>query len=289
MLKMLLGLSELILLYVPLALGIVIVFRIAKFPDLTIDGSFATGAVVTAVLIKNGYPYLSLPMSVLAGMIAGFFTATLHIRLGIDKVLAGILVMTALYSVDLNIMNSANLQFTELNTSLTLFENIFPAGVIVFLLFITLACALLAYFFLRTEVGLHFRAGGENIKLIRDLGRNQAAYLYLGPIIANSLVGLSGGLVANYSGYADVNMGSGQLIAGLAILFIGRTLLPSNKVSHVIASAIVGTIIFEITYHISLSIGLSLYNFKLLTSLMVILFFVLSRVGKSIQTVEELF
>lgn len=281
---------KLTLLYTPFALGVIIVFRIAKFPDLTVDGSFAVGGAVSALLISMGHPFISLPASLLVGGIAGLLTASLYVFLNINKILSGILVMTALYSINLRAMGSANMQLINYTTSISFFENNeSPIFFIVFLVLLALICILSIFLFFRTEIGLYFRAGGQNIKLIRDLGKNQKIYICLGPVIGNSLIGLSGGLVAQYQGFADVNMGFGALVTGLAFLFIGGAAIQSNQLAYILLSSFVGTLIYESAFYFSLSIGLSASDLKIITAIFVILGLVLSRVGKNKFQMEEVF
>lgn len=280
---------QLALLYAPVALGIVLVFRIARFPDLTADGSFALGGAVSAVVITMGHPFLSIPLSVVAGALAGLTTALLHVYLGINKLLSGILVMISLYSINLRIMGSANVQLINVPTSISSIEGGTGVNLVIVLSILIGIIFTATMLFFRTAVGLHLRAAGQNIKLITNLGKNPKFYICVGPAIANGLLALSGALVAQYQGFADVNMGFGILIAGLAYLFIGGGIVRSNRLLWVVISAFVGVVAYQSTIYLSLMAGLGASDLKLLTAVFVVLGILLSRIRRRGPEVDGIF
>ncbi|HEX3011364.1 MAG TPA: ABC transporter permease, partial [Syntrophomonadaceae bacterium] len=209
------------LLYGVMVLGVYITFRVLDFPDLTVDGSFTLGAAVAARLIYSGYsPWLATFMGLVAGLIAGLCTGLLHTKLRIAPLLAGILMMIALYSINLRVMGGKSM--LSLLRIDTVFTDITAAGIpkelaVVSLgvAFIIVICYLL-YSFLQTEVGLALRATGDNEQMIRSLGVNTNYSKVVGLSLGNGLVGLSGALVAQYQSFSDVGMGIGMIVVGLA-------------------------------------------------------------------------
>ena len=288
MAKYILSLLEIILLNTPLALGVVLAFKIAKFPDLTIDGSFTVGAVFTVILVKLGKPYFSIPVGFLAGCAAGFLTAMLHVYFKLGKILSGILITTSIFSINLILMGKSNIQIINDVTSITWVENISRVYVLLFYFIISLISFVVLLYFLNTEIGLHFRACGVNPNIIKNLGRDQRFYILLGPILANGFVGLSGSLIAQYQGFADVNMGIGSLITGLAILFIGESFVRSIKLHAILFSAFIGTIFYQFIISISLRIGLPQELLKILTATIVILSIMLGRRKNKLEMSEDL-
>ena len=273
-----------------LALGVFISFRIFAFPDITADGSVTLGAAVAATLLVHGVsPPLASIAGFFAGMIAGACTGTLHTRFKINPLLSGILVMTALYSVNLHIMGKSNLPLLTVNTLATQSERIglrvlrratslSLAGWEVSVHDVSVLCAIgaavvvastLLYLFLRTNLGMAMRATGDNVQMIRALGVNDANMIVFGIAISNGLVALSGALLAQYQGFADVGMGIGMVVWGLASVIIGEALVGTNQVGLTIIGAVMGSVLFRLLVALALRWGLSPNDLKLITAVFV--------------------
>jgi putative ABC transport system permease protein len=257
------------------ALGIVITFRILAFPDLTVDGSFPLGASVVARLIMEGVPPLyGIFMAVACGFVAGCCTGLLNTKLKINSLLAGILMMTILYSVNLRIMGRSNIQLLTVNTLLTPLENLDVnrfIPIIAFFLVVALGIKLLTDLFLHTQIGFAMRATGDNEQMIRTLGVNTDTMTILGLGISNAFVALSGALVAQDQGFSDVGMGIGMIVAGLASIIIGEALLGKKTVQRITLAALAGSIIYKLIISLGLRLGLAPTDLKMATGAMVIL------------------
>ncbi|RTZ92282.1 MAG: ABC transporter permease [Deltaproteobacteria bacterium] len=263
------------LVYSLVAIGIVISFRILAFPDLTVDGSFPLGAAVAAKMIICGYPpILGIILAIAAGFCAGYATGFLNTRLKINSLLAGILIMTILYSVNLRIMGRSNIQLLTYHTLFTPMENLgISRFYLVIPFFFIVACGLkiLLDLFLHTDMGMAMRATGDNEQMIRSLGVNTDRMTLLGLGISNAFIALSGALVAQDQGFADVGMGIGTIVAGLAAIIIGETLVKAKTVRAFTLAAIVGSIVYKMIISIGLRIGLAPTDLKMATGFMVIL------------------
>lgn len=269
-----LGALEQGLLWGAMVLGVYITFRVLDFPDLTVDGSFTLGAAVATKLILLGYnPWLAILVAMLCGALAGLSTGLLHTRLKVVPLLAGILTMIALYSINLRIMGQANLSLLRINTIFTWVKQLPSVGVfgisLLGLLLLAVVVTLL-YIFLQTELGMCIRATGDNEQMIRSLGVNTATMQLVGLALGNALVALSGALVAQYQGFADIGMGIGMIIAGLAAVIIGETLVGSTTLLRALLAVICGSIIYRAVISLVLQLGLPPTDLKLLTSLIVI-------------------
>jgi len=257
------------------ALGIVITFRILAFPDLTVDGSFPLGAAVVSRLIIEGVsPIYGIFMAIICGFLAGCCTGFLNTKLKINSLLAGILMMTMLYSVNLRIMGRSNIQLLTVNTLLTPLENLdinrfIP--IITFFFIVVFAIKFLTDMFLHTQIGFAMRATGDNEQMIRTLGVNTDHMTLLGLGISNAFVALSGALVAQDQGFSDVGMGIGMIVAGLASIIIGEALFGKKTVQRMTLAAIVGSIIYKLIISLGLRLGLAPTDLKLATAVMVIL------------------
>jgi putative tryptophan/tyrosine transport system permease protein len=261
--------------YALVALGIVITFRILAFPDLTVDGSFPLGAAVMARLVVEGVPpiYGTL-LAVVAGFIAGACTGILNTKLKINSLLAGILVMTILYSVNLRIMGRSNIQLLTVNTLLTPLENLQVnrfIPIIAFFLFTAFLFKFLTDLFLHTQLGFAMRATGDNEQMICTLGVNTDSMTILGLGISNGFIALCGSLVAQDQGFADIGMGIGMIVAGLASIIIGEALVGKRTVGRMTLAAIVGSIVYKLIIAIGLRLGLAPTDLKMATGVMVIL------------------
>ena len=278
-----------------LALGVFISFRVFKFPDITTEGSITMGAVTAAVLLVDGVPA---PVATLAGFatgaIAGAATGVLHTKFGINGLLSGIIVMTALYSLNLRVMGQSNLPLLNVPTLATDAERLGRAlvgGDLLSLwgrsvgvrdaltLVLSLATVALVggvlYLFLRTHLGTAMRATGDNDEMMRALGVSVGNMLILGLALANGLVGLSGALLAQYQGFADVQMGIGMLVWGLASVIIGEALVGTRQLEYVIVGAVMGSVLFRLLVAVALRAGLSPNDLKLITAVFVFVALVL--------------
>jgi len=257
------------------ALGIVITFRILAFPDLTVDGSFPLGAAVVARLIMEGVPPIyGILMAIIIGFLAGCCTGLLNTKLKINSLLAGILMMTILYSVNLRIMGRSNIQLLTVSTLLTPLENLDVnrfIPIIAFFFVVTLCIKFLTDMFLHTQLGFAMRATGDNEQMIRTLGVNTDNMTVLGLGISNSFVALSGALVAQDQGFSDVGMGIGMIVAGLASIIIGEAMFGKKTVQRMTLAAVAGSIIYKFIISAGLRMGLAPTDLKMATGVMVIL------------------
>ncbi|MDP8924881.1 MAG: ABC transporter permease [Chloroflexota bacterium] len=262
--------------FAAIALGVFVTFRVLAFPDLTVDGSFPLGAAVSAILLVRGWdPWLTLPPAAAAGALAGMVTATLNSRLGINGLLAGILVSIALWTVNLRVMEDrANVPLLAVDTVLTPLRpyladpNLRATAVFVLLIGVL---GLLLNWLLHTDLGLALRATGDNEKMVRAQGIDADRMRLIGLGLANALAALSGALVAQYQGYADVQMGLGMIVAGLASVIIGETLLRPRSVATTIVAVVIGSIVYRGVIAAALFVGLGPTDMRLVTSLIVIL------------------
>jgi putative ABC transport system permease protein len=271
------GAAEAGLVFGLVAMGVFLSFRVLDFPDLTVDGSFALGAAVAAVAILNRVdPYAATLAAAAAGFAAGYLTATLHVRLNILHLLASILVMLALYSVNLRIMGRPNLPLLASETVFTPLRQIQlpgyfarPAAILVFLV----AVKLLLDWFLRTEIGLALRAIGANGRMAAAHGIERAKMLPLGLGISNALVAVAGAIFAQSQGFADVGMGVGVIIIGLAAVILGETLLSTRTIGFATAGAIMGSVAYRVVIAFALNldaIGLRAQDLNLITALLIV-------------------
>ena len=268
-----------------LALGVFISFRVFHFPDITVDGSITLGGAVSASLLSLSIaPAAATMAGFLAGMLAGATTALLHTKFKINGLLAGILVMTALYSVNLHVMGKSNVPLMSHKTLATQAEQIGArllgqssfklarwevssrdASMLLMAFAATAFTAAFLYVFFRTDLGTAMRATGDNDQMIRALGVNSGNMLVLGLALSNGLVGLSGALLAQYQGFADVQMGIGMVVWGLASVIIGEALVGSNQLGLVVTGAVMGSVLFRLLVAIALRWGLDPNDLKLIT------------------------
>jgi putative ABC transport system permease protein len=275
--------------FAALAWGVYLSSRVLHFPDITPDGSLPLGAAVAAALILAGVnPFVATGAAFLAGMAAGAITGVLHTRLKVTELLAGILVMTALYSVNLHVMGRSNLSLLDRETVATRLHAMAPATAAwsgdasfgtVFTATIVLLGVILAWF-LRTDFGLAMRAVGDNPAMITAQGVDRRGMVELGLALANGLVAVSGALIAQYQGFADVTMGVGTLVAGMAAVILGETLSRSRwRLGARVAMVAVGAMLFRCLIALALRIGLDPIDLKLATAAFVLATLVLPTLG----------
>jgi putative tryptophan/tyrosine transport system permease protein len=279
-----------------LALGVFISFRIFNFPDITADGSITLGASVAAVLLVAGVnPIAATIAAAIAGGVAGSVTGILHTKFNIHKLLSGILVMTALYSVNLHVMGKSNVPLLS-ETTLTTYaeqsggallggaESIMVAGwevsardasVITGAFLATLLVAVLMYVFFRTNLGTAMRGTGDNGQMVRALGISDGNMTVLGLAVSNGLIALSGALLAQYQGFADVQMGIGMVVWGLASVIIGEALVRTRDIGYLITGAVMGSVLFRLMVAVALRWGLNPNDLKLITAAFVFLALIL--------------
>ena len=266
-----------------IALGIYISMKIFNIPDITTDGSYTLGGVVTAVLLTHHLPaYIILPLVTIAGGIAGSLTGIIHTKLKINPLLAGILVMTALYSVNLTLMGRSNIPlintssiFTLINISGDPNHNTFW----ILLVFVAIITVLIGYL-LKTDFGIAMRATGNSESMIRALGVNTDRMKIIGLALANALTATSGYLMTQFQGFADINMGIGIVIVGLGSVIIAETLINWFRITSVWVSLMVvlsGAVIFQFVLAITLSIGVDPNLLKVVTAVFVLLIVSLPR------------
>ncbi len=264
--------------YALMALGVLISFRILDFPDLTADGSFPLGGAVAAVAIASGVnPWLACGFGMLAGAMAGVITAWLNVKMGILHLLAGILVMTALYAINLRIMGAPNLSLLGESTVFSPFitnDNGAWVRVVVAAAVVMVVKLLLDWFF-GTESGLAMRATGSNVKMAQAQGINTPLMVILGMAISNGLIALSGALFVQTQGGADVSVGIGTIVVGLAAVIIGETVLSAKKMFLITLATVVGAVIYKLLVQVALSsqtlrnIGFGPQDLNLVTALLV--------------------
>lgn len=271
-----LGAIEIGLIFGLVALGVFLSFRVLNFPDLTVDGSFPLGAAVTATLIVNGVdPFLATAIALVAGALAGLVTAFLNLRFGILHLLASILTMIALYSINLRIMGRPNVAIITERTILTPFEGLGLANMYVKPLVagaVLLAAMLLLARFLLSEYGLALRATGANPRMARAQGVDTQAATYLGMALSNALVALAGALFAQTNGFADVTIGTGTIVVGLAAVILGEAILGSRSVVRWIIACVLGSVIYRLAVALALNadwLGLSASDLNLVTAVLV--------------------
>lgn len=259
-----------------MTLGVYITFKVLDFPDLTVDGSFALGGAVSAILISNGMnPFITLFFSFLAGSLAGLATGILNTKLQIPGILAGILTMIALYSINIRVMGGRpNIPLLGMATSLTIIQNILSLSKVVSDLLVgfvfSVFIVLIMYWFFGTEMGCAIRATGNNEKMIRALGVDTNVMKTIGLMISNALVSLSGALVTQSQGYSDVGMGTGTIVIGLASVIIGEVIFGNRfNFLYKLSSIVMGSIIYRIIIAIVLQLGLKATDLKLLTAIIV--------------------
>ena len=264
---------ELGCIYALVALALLVSFRILNIADMTTDGSFTLGCAVSATVAVAGHPILALPASMLAGAAAGGITALLQTRFRIPSILAGIITNTGLYTVNLAVMGfSSNVNMLKTDTVFTLLRPLLgPSYRIVPAAVVTVLSAVLLVLFLKTRLGLSIRATGDNPDMVRASFINTGFTITVGLCLSNALTALSGALLAQYQKTADINLGTGMVIIGLASLIIGESLFPRGKLWMKAAGALVGSLLYRFIIAIALRLDLPSECLKLISAVIVAL------------------
>jgi putative tryptophan/tyrosine transport system permease protein len=291
-----------------LALGVFISFRVFNFSDVTTDGSITLGAAIAAVLLVKGYnPFVASGAAFAGGLAAGATTGVLHTKFNINRLLSGILVMTALYSINLHVMGRSNVPLLSAATFASDAEWIVRGllggdgtflvmgweiaardAAVLALVFFTIVCAAIAlYAFLRTNLGTAMRATGNNPQMIRALGVDVGNMTILGLALANGLIALAGAFLAQYQGFADVQMGIGMIVWGLASVIIGEALVGSQQLGLIITGAVMGSVLFRLLVAIALRAGLNPNDLKLMTAAFVFLALILPGLVERARTARR--
>ena len=257
---------ELGFIYALAALALFLSFRVLNIADMTTDGAFTLGCAVSATVALTGHPYLALPAAMLAGSCAGFITAALQTKWGVPSILAGIITNTGLYTVNLAVMGfSSNVNMLRSATIFTLF----PGPRLILAMIVTLLVGAVLVLFLSTRLGLSIRATGDNPDMVRASSINTGFTVTVGLCISNSITALSGAVLAQYQKTADINLGTGMVIIGLASLIIGETVFRRGKVWMKVLGAIVGCILYRFIIAIALRLDLPSECLKLVSAVIV--------------------
>lgn len=247
-------------------MGIYITYKILKFADLSADGSFTLGASVSAILITNGMnPFISLGFSMIAGALAGIVTGILNVKLKIQDILSSILVMVGLYSINLRIMGKANL---PLFNEASIFTD---KNILLVLSIVTFICTVFFTLFFKTKIGYLLKGIGDNENMIISLGINTGSIKIFALSLSNAFIALSGGILAQYQGFSDINMGTGTMIMGLASIVIGYNVFKKINLSNSSVFCIVGTLLYRTSIALSLKVGFNPSDLKLISSIIVVI------------------
>jgi putative ABC transport system permease protein len=275
------------LLYGVLGIGLFITFRILDFPDMTVEGTFPFGAAVAVSAITHGVsPIIATLLAMVAGMLAGLCTGLLDTKGHMPLLIAGILTMTGLYSINLRVMgranlsllNQANLFTSKLLGGMSMFTSSVVVGVIV-----TVIVVVLLILFLNTEIGQGFIAAGDNRVMARSLGINPDSMQVLGLVVGNGLIGLSGGLIAQNNGYADVSMGTGVIVIGLASIIIGEVIFGNLTLSQRLVAVVLGSIIYRFVILIVLKLGFNADDLKLISAIVLALAIIVPQIDERLH------
>jgi putative ABC transport system permease protein len=256
-----------------MALGIFISMKIFRIPDITTDGSYTLGAVVTAIVLTQHWPVaITIPVVIIAGAIAGALTGIIHTRFKIDALLAGILVMTGLYSINLSLLGRSNLPLLDISGIFNWITETTVTDLLICIVFTGVIMLIIGYI-LKTDFGIAMRATGNSPSMSKALGINVNRMKIMGLSIANALTALSGFLMSQYQGFTDINMGIGIVIVGLGSVLIGDALVSLLKVSRLwlqLVAVMVGSVLFQLVLAFTLSIGVDPNLLKLVTAVFVL-------------------
>ena len=270
------------MIYAIMALGMYITYKILDFPDMTVDGSFPMGAAITAILISRGMnPFIALPVCFMAGALVGVLTGLIHVKLRVRDLLSGIIMMTALYSVNLTIAGRANVPIYNMQT---IFDNEFmnriipealnPYKTLLVVTIITLVTKLLLDAYMATKSGFLLRAVGDNDTLVTSLGVDKGLVKIIGLAIANGLVALSGSIFAQQQRFFDISIGTGTAVIGLASVIIGTSLLKKVNFLKITTSVVIGSLIYKACVALAVRMGLPSSYLKFITAALFLLILV---------------
>ena len=264
---------ELGCIYALVALALFLSFRVLNIADMTTDGSFTLGCAVSATVAVAGHPLLALPAAMLAGAAAGYITALLQTKFYIPSILAGIITNTGLYTVNLAVMGfSSNVNMLKTETLFSLLKPVLGTGYkLIPAAIIAALVGLFLIFFLKTRLGLSIRATGDNADMVRASSINTGFTIAIGLMLSNALTALSGAVLAQYQKTADINLGTGMVIIGLASLIIGETLMPKGKLWMKVLGAILGSIVYRFIIALALRLDLPSECLKLISAVIVAL------------------
>jgi len=272
------------------AIGVYLTLRVLAFPDLTVDGSYTLGGATAAVLIRSGLsPFLATLAAIGVGLSAGLVTGLLNTKLRLPALLCGILMMVGLYSINLRVMSGANVSLLR---QVTAFDKVaeflgLSTGSIVVSITVALVIAVIVFlilnWFLRTEIGLSLRATGDNEQMVRGLGVDTDRNILMGCAISNGLVGLAGAVVAQGQGFADVGMGIGMIVMGLASVIIGEALFRPKGVARLLLAAVGGAFFYRLFITIALRLGMAPGDLKLITAVLVVIALAIPYIQKRIR------
>ncbi len=271
-LTVILGALELGAIFSILSLGLYLSFKVLDIPDLTVDGSFTTGCAVSAIVTVASSPVLGLILAFVAGALAGLVTGLLITKLKINAILAGILTQTALYSINLRIMDGKpNISLLDSKTIFTNINQITSYGTLIVLFIFVIVIVLLLNYFLKTQLGLALRACGDNEDMVRASSIDTDKMKLIGLSLANGLVGLSGALYTQQQTYSDITAGIGMMVIGLASIIIGTTFIKNEKVLISLIATVVGAIFYRFVLTFALQVGITSGDLKLLSAVIVVI------------------
>lgn len=265
--EIILNTLELGLIFAIVSQGVYITYRILDFPDLSVDGTFPLGAAVTAaVLVKGGNPFVACLLALAAGAAAGFITGILHVKLKITNLLSGILVMIALYSINLRIMGKKS-NIPLFNKELIFSDNMKIITIILFVLVVKIGLDL----FLKTKLGFVLKAVGDNEQLVTSLAVSKDKIKVIGLMLSNAIVALAGSLMAQYQMSADVGMGTGVVVMGLAAVIMGESVFGKLRFMKATTTALLGSVIYRAAVALTFRLGLDPMDLKLITAIIVVI------------------
>ncbi|MDR2606479.1 MAG: ABC transporter permease [Oscillospiraceae bacterium] len=290
-LLVILGSVELGVIYAIMSLGVFLSFRTLDTADLTVDGSFTLGAACSAMLCLAGHPFLGLIAAFVIGCGAGAVTSLLNTKLGIQALLSGILMMLALYSVNLRIMGKPNVPLSGINVT-TIYtsvanwrigENGYAIGKLVISVGILVAIVALLWLFLKTKLGFALRATGDNEDMVRSNGLDTDLMKLLGMALANGLVALSGGMIAQYQKFSDISMGTGMVVIGLASVIIGEVVFGTKSLGRRIIAVSLGSVVYRLIIAVALQLGMPATDLKLVSAVIVAIALAAPYLGKKLK------
>lgn len=262
-----------------MSLGLYISYKVLNLPDLTVDGSFTLGCAVSAVMTLSGHPVIGLILAFISGLLAGLVTGVLTTKLKIASLLAGILTMTGLYSVNLKIMNdSPNISLFDCSTVFTPLSAFGEYGILLFITVVVIVVALCLHYFLKTQFGLALRACGDNEDMVKASSIDVDVMKMIGLSLANGLVSLSGAIYAQHQAFSDSQSGTGMMVIGLASIIIGMAFIKKDQIGYQLLAVIVGSIIYRGILTIALQIGIPSTDLKLLSAILVVVALILTKV-----------